>query len=412
MWTVPTGAVINGTSNGTSISITLPSPFTSGVVSVKSATACYTSAAKSLTVYSTPLTPTSITGPLTGVCSGSTQTYTCTASTTGATGYNWTVPAGATILTGGTSNSITVQFPTPFVSGAVSVKAYNTCGESLAKSVTVSSVIAQPGIIAGTSSNLCSGGSFTYTIAAVTGATGYSWNVPAGWIITANSGTSITVSIPTTGFTSASISVAAQNACGFGTARSLTLSALPATPSAITGSNSVCPSATGLVYSTPAVSGVSYTWTVPTGATITAGQGTSSIEVTWGTVAGSVTVKAKNACGTNNTAKTLAVGLASCRLGEELAEEPNIEEAVTSTDLRVYPNPTAGNATVVFGTEIGGKYTINVLNALGQVVYSKTASSTTGENTHAIDISELSSGLYFINLMEDSGMRSLRLVKK
>jgi hypothetical protein len=186
---------------------------------------------------------------------------------------------------------------------------------------------------------------------------------------------------------------------------------LPATPAAIAGSNSVCPSATGLVYSTPAVSGVSYTWTVPTGATITAGQGTNSIEVTWGTVAGSVTVKAKNACGTNNTAKTLAVTLASCRLGEELAEETTVELAM-STDLSVYPNPTAGNATVVFGSEIGGKYTINVLNALGQVVYSKTASSMIGENTHAIDISELSSGLYFINLMEESGMRSLRLVKR
>ena len=407
VWTVPTGAVINGASNGTSISVTFPSPFTSGVVSVKSATACYTSSAKSLTVYAFPGTPTSITGPLTGVCSGSTQTYTCTASTTGATGYNWTVPAGANILTGATTNSITVQFPTPFISGTVSVKAYNTCGESAAKSVTVRSVLSQPGSITGTSTNLCGGGSYTYTIAAVTGATGYFWSVPTGWTISANTGTSITVSIPTTTFSTATLSVAAQNDCGNGTVRTLTLSALPATPTAIAGSNSVCPSASGLVYSTPAVSGVSYTWTVPTGASITAGQGTSSIEVTWGTVAGSVTVKAKNACGTNNTAKTLAVTLASCRLGEELAEETSL-----NTDLRVYPNPTAGNATVVFETEAEGKYTLNVLNILGQVVYSKTASSVKGENTLSIDISELSSGLYFINLMEESGMRSLRLEKK
>jgi len=80
--------------------------------------------------------------------------------------------------------------------------------------------------------------------------------------------------------------------------------------------------------------------------------------------------------------------------------------------IEMYPNPTAGNANVVFGSEVGGMYTINVLNTLGQVVYSQTAFSTTGENTHAIDISELSSGLYFINLIEDGGIRSLRLVKK
>ena len=164
------------------------------------------------------------------------------------------------------------------------------------------------------------------------------------------------------------------------------------------------------MYSVTAASGFTFNWTVPTGAIITAGQGTNSIKVTWGTTSGTVNVTKSNSCGVSAPSTKLVTSVA-CRLDEEVSEETTVE-AATSSNLLVYPNPTAGNATVVFGTEVEGNYTINVLNALGQVVYSKTASSMIGENTHAIDISDLSSGLYFINLLEESGMRSLRLVKR
>jgi len=412
-WTTPANASILSGQGTTSVIVQFAAGFTTGTLSVKGVNCSGTSVtARTLVLSKVTATPTVLTGPATAVCAGSTQTYSTTA-VAGATSYVWTVPTGALINGANNGISISVTYPSPFTTGAVTVKSATACYTSAAKSATVSSTIAQPGVIAGTSTKLCGGGSYTYTIAAVTGATGYIWSVPPGWTITANTGISVTVSIPTTTFTTATLSVTAQSACGNSTPRTLTLSALPATPTAITGSTSVCASATGLIYSTPVVAGVtSYTWTVPTGAIINSGQNTSSITVTWGTVAGSVTVKAGNICGINATAKTLAVTLEVCRMGEELAEEPSIEVDATSTDLRVYPNPTAGNANVVFGSEVGGKYTINVLNALGQVVYSKTATSTTGENTHAIDISELSSGLYFINLMEDSGMRSMRLVKR
>jgi len=60
------------------------------------------------------------------------------------------------------------------------------------------------------------------------------------------------------------------------------------TPS-ITGSNSICASSTGNVYSVTNVTGNTYGWTV-TGGTVTAGAGTNSITVTWG-AAGTGTVE-------------------------------------------------------------------------------------------------------------------------
>ena len=67
----------------------------------------------------------------------------------------------------------------------------------------------------------------------------------------------------------------------------------------ITGPSSVCQGQSGYVYSIPAMSAfVSSNWTV-TGGTITAGQGSTSITVTFGGSSGNVCVTANNSCGTS-----------------------------------------------------------------------------------------------------------------
>jgi hypothetical protein len=65
----------------------------------------------------------------------------------------------------------------------------------------------------------------------------------------------------------------------------------------ITGPADVCINATGKVYSITAIPyATSYTWTVPAGATITAGQTTTSITVTFGSTGGNVSVYGTNSC--------------------------------------------------------------------------------------------------------------------
>ncbi|MEI6767299.1 MAG: hypothetical protein WCM76_16840, partial [Bacteroidota bacterium] len=59
----------------------------------------------------------------------------------------------------------------------------------------------------------------------------------------------------------------------------------------ITGADTVCNGSSGIVFSVSPISGATtYTWTVPAGASITAGQGTTSITVTFGPTSGQVTV--------------------------------------------------------------------------------------------------------------------------
>ena len=78
----------------------------------------------------------------------------------------------------------------------------------------------------------------------------------------------------------------------------------PATPSTISvsgGSAAVCPGDVR-TYSVSFISNNTYSWTAPAGATITSGQGSSSIQVTFTsgfTANGVLSVKANNSCGTS-----------------------------------------------------------------------------------------------------------------
>lgn len=77
-------------------------------------------------------------------------------------------------------------------------------------------------------------------------------------------------------------------------------STAPPQPGAITGIADFCLNQQNVTYSVAPVPGASsYTWTVPSGATLVSGQGTTSIVVNFGTLGGNISVQADNSCGTS-----------------------------------------------------------------------------------------------------------------
>lgn len=269
-------------------------------VTVTDNSGCTGSASRTLTVNTAPATP----GPIGGnnsVCQGSTQIYTI-ASVIGATSYTWILPSGWT----GTSTSTNITTTVGTLSGTVKVHANNICGSSTDRTLSVTvltSAPSQPGTISGNIS-VCQGSSQTYSITAVSGATSYTWTLPSGW-----TGTSSTTSITTTvGSSGGNITVTANNACGISTASTLTitLNTVPAQPGAISGNTTVC-QGSSQNYSITAVTGAtSYLWTLPSGWAGTST--TTSISTTAGSIGGSITVRASNACG-NSTSQTLVVSV-------------------------------------------------------------------------------------------------------
>jgi hypothetical protein len=164
--------------------------------------------------------PGNITGPLTGVCSNSNVTYSV-AAVSGATSYLWSVPSGATIVSGQGSTSIVVIYGNSVGTNAscggttICVQAVNACGNSAARSIVVSLTPILTGSIAGVSTATANQQT-TYSVVAVAGATSYLWTVPSGWTILSGQGTvAITVRV---GSQSGTVKVVPQNACGNGAA--------------------------------------------------------------------------------------------------------------------------------------------------------------------------------------------------
>ncbi|PKP02749.1 MAG: hypothetical protein CVU11_10885, partial [Bacteroidetes bacterium HGW-Bacteroidetes-6] len=292
-----------------------------------------------LTVNDVPAQPSAITGNATP-CSGSTGlTYSVT-NVAGVT-YTWTVPAGWSVTAGAGTNSITVTAGAS--SGNITVTPGNACGNGTAQTLSVAptTVPAQPSAITGNATP-CSGTTgLTYSVTNVVGVT-YTWSVPAGWSVTAGAGTnSITV---TAGATSGNITVTPSNACGNGTAQALAVAptSVPAQPSAITGNVTPCSGATGLSYSVTNVAGVTYTWSVPAGWSVTAGAGTNSITVTAGAASGNITVTPSNACG-NGTAQALAVATTEIPL-QPIVINGNTALCVGMSNIAYWINGVAGES--------------------------------------------------------------------
>jgi hypothetical protein len=384
-WTAPTNATIVSGQGTQTVTISFASNFgTSGTVSVRAQNCVGLSTTRSLTVYRVPGTPGTISGTSANACPGSVITY-AVAAVAGATGYTWTAPANTTISSGQGTSSISLTIGSAFTSGTLSVVATSSCGQSAARTLTISKNPPTPATISGQVANLCGGGQFTYSIAAVSGAVSYNWTVPTGCSIVTNSGTSIVMNIPST-FTTGTLTVQAVNLCGATSTRSASLTRLPATPASITGPASVCPNQVGVNFTTPAVTGVTQLWTVPTGAVITAGSNTTSMTCTWGTVAGSVTVKSVNACG-QSSARSKTVTLATC-----MEEEGGAPEEGRMASLDVYPNPNQG--VFIIRSAQAGNY--RLLNSTGQLIEEIQLSDS---NNYSFEVTGLSSGLYFIQGM-------------
>jgi hypothetical protein len=80
----------------------------------------------------------------------------------------------------------------------------------------------------------------------------------------------------------------------------------PAAPGSITGSTNFCENSTSTFSINPVAGATSYTWTVPAGSTINSGQGTTSINVTFASASGNISVTADNSCA-SSSATTLAI---------------------------------------------------------------------------------------------------------
>jgi hypothetical protein len=406
-WSIPSGWSGSSTSN----SITVTAGSGSGSITVAAVNGCGQSAPRSVAVASVTLPgmPSVITAPgTTKACPGETKTYSITALA-GASSYSWTAPAGTSIAGGQGTTSVTLNILTGFTGGTLSVTATNSCGTGAARTLSiVLNTPTLPSAITGPNAGVCNKTNVAYSVTNVSGMN-YSWSFnSANAIITSGQGTSGILVNFNSGYTNSTLTVIASNGCGTSTSRTLSVKPNPAVPTAITGSTSVCANQQGVPYSTTAVYGAtSYTWTVPTGARISDGTVTStttsltttatSVTVNWKTTAGNVRVKSNNACGSSSN-RALSVSI-SCRESFD----------AISSGLNVFPNPAHGELTARYEAAEAGTIKLKLSDLSGKMILSKISEVTEGENNIAIDILQITPGIYFLELTNGENKKVVKV---
>jgi hypothetical protein len=396
-WTIPTGW--SGSSVTTSISTTAGSA--SGTIKVKANNSCGSTLAqsKSLTVNATP----AITGSTPGSrCGPGTVTLGATASVGT---INWyTVPSG------GSSQGTGTSFTTPSISVTTIYYADATAGgcttaTRTAITATVNPLPLQPEAISGLSL-VCQGSTNTYSIPIVTGATSYTWTLPAGW-----TGSSSSRSINAmAGASNGAISVTGNNSCGPGPAQSTNVSVVPVPVQAsltninvLNGQNN-CNNASQTI----TVAGNGTTFFVQNGATATmiAGQSIDYLPGTkvysGGYLHGYLTTSV--CCGVGALAPSMIINPTKTDSIEILAESVS-----GLTFFKVFPNPTTGN----FILELSGNFAftfvqVEVFGIRGEKVLT---SVFTTEQKHEFSLSGSPSGIYFIRVLSGNQAGSAKIIK-
>jgi hypothetical protein len=324
-----------------------------------------------------PAIPGSISGN-TNVCQGSSQTYSVS-PVSGATSYTWTLPPSWSGSS--TSNSITTIAGSS--GGTISVTANNTCGSSVAQTlaVTVNPVPAEPGSISG-NLDVCQGSSQVYSISPVSGATSYTWALPSDW-----SGSSTTTSITAVvGSLSGTVSVTANNTCGSSTAQSLFVPVYSVDTSVTINGSTLISNAN------PAT----YQWVrCPSMQLINGETNQTFLPSQDGSYA---VIVNQNSCIDTSGCHTVTL--------------TNITYNDNKISIVIYPNPTADVLTIKCKGIPTGNYFFTITDVLGQKVKEKEVKTANPAFIVRLDLKDLSTGIYFLNISSVDFHRVFKIEKQ
>ncbi len=408
-WTVPSGLTITSGQGTASINVNVLAGTVNGNITCSAFNSCGISAASSLAVTKKPAVPGTISGT-SSLCGQTSATYSIS-PVFGATSYNWSLPAGISILSGTGTTSISVNITTGFIGGNIGVSAVNACGNVPGTTLFVTGgAPATPGLIAGPT-NVCGLVTVTYSIPAVAYATGYIWTVPTWMTISSGQGsTSITATVGNAA--GGTLSVAATNVCGAGTARTINLTVAAIQPGVISGPTNICGISSANYSIANVASGYIYNWSFAmAGWSISTGQGTTGITISGpstGTPAsGLVKVTSSNGCGNTSAARSL--GVTYCHNPVSMGNGPN-----EKNDFSVFPNPASDYFIINLTSDVDIVLMVEVYDLLGNKVICQQHSVVSGESTIKTNIEDLNTGMYFVRVMDgnNSVLYSERIIKQ
>lgn len=262
-------------------------------------------------------------GTITGtasLCQGQTGIVYFVPAIPNATGYNWTLPAGATIVAGINTNSITVSFSGNATSGNITVQGNNSCGIGTMSGSFAVTINSAPTVNSVVNQTLCNNATTTeITFSGGMAGTTYNWtndNTAIG--LGASGSGNINAFTAMNSGTNASIATITvtpvANGCSTMSANfKITVNSIPV---AISNSNSPVCIGSAINLSAQTVSGATYSWTGPNGYSSTAQNSLISSATTAN--AGNYSLRvSNNSC--NSVPATVMIVVNDCRISVDLS---------------------------------------------------------------------------------------------
>ncbi len=414
------------------------------------------------------IAPTSVISGTQSICAGA-ASGNITVALTGTPPWSITYSDGITPVTvSGIMASPYTFTVSPASTSTYSISAVNDANSSAQSGgntgsavVTVNTIPPSPAAILGNSA-ICGNTSSSFTVAAVAGATSYTWTLPTGWSGTSTIDTINTIVSTTGGI----VTVTANNVCGISGVQTFTISVnnIPAQPTSISGVTQLCNNSPSIYYVTHDNTASSYTWLLPT--SWTGSSTTDSITATAAATSGVISVTATNGCGTSNPSTLNVVGNAipivtvsafgtvchnlttftlsggspaggtyggtavnsnlfdpsvaglgnhfitytvtngACIRSDSatitVVNCTGINSISVNNNIDIYPNPTSNEFTISIGnaqTSLGNNQLImEMVDVLGKQVIQSTLLDLSKDNK--INIEQLNTGIYFVRLID------------
>jgi hypothetical protein len=314
-----------------------------------------------VTVNALPTTPSITANGPTSFCTGGNVELTSSS----ASGNNWSTNA--------TTQSITVTS-----SGSYSVTVTDNNGCSASSNATTVNVSNAPvPTVTASATQACSGDQVTLTASA---SDSYSWS---------NGATTQSIQVSTSG--SYTVTTTNADACagvGASDAVSVTFTATPTAAGSFTTNGNI------VTFANSSTGANSYSWDF--------GDFTNS--------SAPAPVHAYAANGDYQVVLTAINGNCTDTVIFNVAITVSIEELMGISNLTIYPNPASEAAIVSFENTTGTSFDLQLVDQLGRVIMSQNNIQSMGSNLVNIDLTNLSGGLYSIQLTSNQNTISKRLI--
>ncbi len=326
--------------------------------------------------------------------------------------YIWTLPSGA--IGASSTDTIEVAYGTSAISGNITVKGHNSCGDGIISylGVSVNTLPLTAGAISGNSSVVAGQQNVVYSVPIITNATSTNWDLPIGASINYYSGPTISVNFSQSAV-SGNITVSGNNSCGDGPSTSLYVTVNPFNPNCSAQfdlvADTTSPHHYFAVNNASGVPPLQYNWSWGDGSFSTTAYPTHTYSAA-GNYKICLTIIDSVGCTTTYCDSSFLQKDPNAIISVQVIPQGTLGiSSLLSDKIKIYPNPAKENLIIeLIESNISQKTSIYIYNIQGQLCRQIISNQSKTE----VDIKDLSAGLYVVRVNNEKESFISRFVKE